>query len=67
MINRYIIFKWITSQEWFNEFNKELIKQRDINFCTYLYAFDWNPPKQKYKGLIFLICFKKKNCEKKKY
>lgn len=49
---RNIIFKWITSQEWFNEFNKELIKQRGINFCAYLYAFDWNGIKRKYESLI---------------
>lgn len=50
--SRNIIFKWITSQEWFNEFNKELIRQRGINFCTYLYPFEWNASKWKYENLI---------------
>ena len=54
VINRYIIFKWITSQEWFNEFNKELIIQRNINFCTYLYTFYWNTYVPKYENLIRL-------------
>ena len=54
VINRYIIFKWITSQEWFNEFNKELIIQRNINFCTYLYTFYWNAYVPKYENLIRL-------------